>query len=58
MTGGFREFTGTPRPGDMVMQVQSKKWNHAGILQSGNMLLHHLQWSSEPASALRWVLAG
>lgn len=40
---GFREFDGEPRPGDMViMQVQSKKWNHAGILLEGNMLLHHL----------------
>lgn len=40
---GFREFRGAPLPGDMVMmQIQSKKWNHAGILLAGNMLLHHL----------------
>jgi proteasome lid subunit RPN8/RPN11 len=40
---GFREFTGPAMPGDMViMQVQSPKWNHAGILLEGNMLLHHL----------------
>lgn len=40
---GFREFTGAPQPGDMViMQVQANKWNHAGILLEGNMLLHHL----------------
>jgi proteasome lid subunit RPN8/RPN11 len=40
---GFREFYGEPQPGDMViMQVQSGKWNHAGILLEGNMLLHHL----------------
>lgn len=40
---GFREFTGAPEPGDMViMQVQSNKWNHAGIILEGNMLLHHL----------------
>lgn len=40
---GFREFDGEPQPGDMViMQVQSSKWNHAGILLEGNMLLHHL----------------
>lgn len=40
---GFREFSGAPRPGDMViMQVQATKWNHAGILLEGNMLLHHL----------------
>lgn len=40
---GFREFDGEPRPGDMViMQVQSGKWNHAGIILEGNMLLHHL----------------
>lgn len=24
------------------MQVQADKWNHAGILLEGNMLLHHL----------------
>jgi len=40
---GFREFTDKPRPGDLViMQIQSKKWNHAGVLLEGNMLLHHL----------------
>ena len=40
---GFREFEGPPKPGDMViMQVQANKWNHAGILLEGNMLLHHL----------------
>lgn len=40
---GFREFDGSPKPGDMViMQVQADKWNHAGILLEGNMLLHHL----------------
>ena len=40
---GFREFTGAPQPGDVViMQVQSNKWNHAGVLLEGNMLLHHL----------------
>ena len=40
---GFREFSGDPMPGDMViMQVQSNKWNHAGILLEGNMLLHHM----------------
>lgn len=40
---GFREFSGDPMPGDMViMQVQSDKWNHAGILLEGNMLLHHM----------------
>ncbi|WP_333890058.1 C40 family peptidase [Atlantibacter subterraneus] len=40
---GFREFTGAWQPGDVViMQVQSNKWNHAGILLEGNMLLHHL----------------
>lgn len=40
---GFREFSGDPIPGDLViMQVQSNKWNHAGILLADNMLLHHL----------------
>ncbi|BDH46383.1 peptidase P60 [Salmonella enterica subsp. enterica serovar Choleraesuis] len=40
---GFREFSGPPQPGDMViMQVQASKWNHAGILLADNMLLHHL----------------
>lgn len=39
---GFREFAGTPEPGDMVMmQVSADRWNHAGILLEGNMLLHH-----------------
>ncbi|BEM76408.1 peptidase P60 [Serratia marcescens] len=40
---GFREFTGDPLPGDVViMQVQSPVPNHAGVLLAGNMLLHHL----------------
>lgn len=40
---GFRELSGPSQPGDMViMQVQANKWNHAGILLDGNMLLHHL----------------
>jgi len=40
---GFREFTGKPKPSDLIlMQIQSKKWNHAGILLEGNMMLHHL----------------
>lgn len=40
---GFREFDGPPKTGDMViMQVQADKWNHAGILLEGNILLHHL----------------
>lgn len=40
---GFREFTGETQAGDMIiMQVQSNKWNHAGILLEGNMMLHHL----------------
>ena len=40
---GFREFSGAPQPGDVVlMQVQSKKWNHAGVLLENNMLLHHM----------------
>jgi cell wall-associated NlpC family hydrolase len=35
--------TGDPQPGDVViMQVQANKWNHAGVLLEGNMLLHHL----------------
>jgi cell wall-associated NlpC family hydrolase len=30
-------------PGDLIiMQVESNKWNHSGILLEGNMLLHHL----------------
>jgi hypothetical protein len=24
------------------MQVQANKWNHAGVLLEGNLLLHHL----------------
>lgn len=24
------------------MQIQASKWNHAGILSDGDMLLHHL----------------
>jgi len=40
---GFREFTGPPKPGDLIMmQIQSKKWNHAGIMLEKNMMLHHL----------------
>ncbi|PKE30952.1 peptidase P60 [Rahnella sp. AA] len=40
---GFREFSGAPAAGDLViMQIQSDKWNHAGILLEGNMLLHHM----------------
>ncbi|HBM2922450.1 TPA: C40 family peptidase [Klebsiella oxytoca] len=40
---GFREFDGPPRDGDLViMQVQSNKWNHSGVLVDGGMLLHHL----------------
>lgn len=40
---GFREFSGSPMPGDLIiMQVESNKWNHSGILLEGNMLLHHL----------------
>ncbi len=40
---GFREFSGAPQPGDLViMQVQADKWNHAGVLLEGNMLLHHM----------------
>lgn len=40
---GFREVTGAPAPGDvLIMQVQSSKWNHAAILLEGNMMLHHL----------------
>lgn len=40
---GFREFSGPPQPGDLIiMQVQADKWNHAGVLLEGNMLLHHL----------------
>ncbi|TDB57249.1 C40 family peptidase [Photorhabdus khanii] len=40
---GFREFSDAPRPGDMViMQVSAPVANHAGILLSDNMLLHHM----------------
>lgn len=40
---GFREFDGPARDGDLViMQVQSNKWNHGGVLVDGGMLLHHL----------------
>lgn len=40
---GFVEFTGDPRPGDIVlMQVSAPVVNHAGILLDGNMMLHHL----------------
>ena len=40
---GFREFSGQPHPGDVViMQVQSPVANHAGVLLEGNMLLHHM----------------
>lgn len=40
---GFREFSGPPRPGDVIiMQVRSPVANHAGVLLEGNMLLHHV----------------
>ena len=40
---GFREFSGQPHPGDVViMQVQSPVANHAGVLLEDNMLLHHM----------------
>ncbi|MCZ1250563.1 peptidase P60 [Photorhabdus laumondii subsp. laumondii] len=40
---GFREFSDEPRQGDMViMQVSAQVANHAGILLSDNMLLHHM----------------
>ncbi|WP_391528483.1 C40 family peptidase [Photorhabdus akhurstii] len=40
---GFREFSGEPKVGDMViMQVSAPVANHAGILLSDNMLLHHM----------------
>ncbi|XTZ40276.1 C40 family peptidase [Salmonella enterica] len=40
---GFREITGEPVPGDMLMmQIQSGKWNHAAIMLEGTMILHHL----------------
>lgn len=39
---GFREFYGSPQPGDMViMQISTSVPNHAGILLEGNVLLHH-----------------
>lgn len=39
---GFREFYGSPQPGDMViMQISAPVPNHAGILLEGNTLLHH-----------------
>ncbi|WP_447880050.1 C40 family peptidase [Serratia fonticola] len=39
---GFREFYGSPQPGDMViMQISASVPNHAGILLEGNTLLHH-----------------
>lgn len=40
---GFREFSGEPQPGDLViMQVQAPVANHAGVLLADNMLLHHM----------------
>lgn len=40
---GFREFSGPPQPGDMViMQVSALVANHAGILLDDGMLLHHM----------------
>lgn len=40
---GFIETGKDPEPGDMViMQIQSNKWNHAGIYLGGNKILHHL----------------
>lgn len=40
---GFREFSGPPQPGDMViMQVSAPVANHAGILLDDGMLLHHM----------------
>ncbi len=40
---GFREFSGPPRSGDMViMQVSAPVANHAGILLDDGMLLHHM----------------
>lgn len=40
---GFREFSGPPRPSDMViMQVSAPIANHAGILLDDGMLLHHM----------------
>lgn len=40
---GFREFSGRPQSGDMViMQVSAPVANHAGILLDDGMLLHHM----------------
>lgn len=40
---GFYEFTGPAQEGDVViMQLQAPVTNHAGVLLSDNMLLHHL----------------
>lgn len=40
---GFRDFTGDPKAGDLViMQVRADVPNHGGILLADNMLLHHL----------------
>jgi len=40
---GFREFSGPPQSGDMViMQVSAPVANHAGILLDDGMLLHHM----------------
>ncbi|MFV9068738.1 C40 family peptidase [Serratia fonticola] len=40
---GFREFSGPHQPGDMViMQISAPVANHAGILLSDGMLLHHM----------------
>ena len=40
---GFREFSGPPESGDMViMQVSAPVANHAGILLDDGMLLHHM----------------
>jgi len=42
-SSGFVEVTGAPQPGDVIlMQVQSNKWNHAGVMLEGNMMLHHI----------------
>ena len=40
---GFIETGQRPQVGDMViMQIQSQKWNHAGIYMGDNQLLHHI----------------
>ncbi|EKN3597671.1 C40 family peptidase [Yersinia enterocolitica] len=40
---GFREFSGSAQPGDLIiMQVSAPVANHAGILLDDGMLLHHL----------------